>query len=212
MDLCFRCLVTIRYNEEILVWGGVRWIQSVEITHPYERTGRHWRRIEKGFAISNGSRVCWAPIIRSLSLVHANIRDSKTDRQAAYLSHMCVCDNMYIYTRYCCSTGHCTQFQYCECSCLSFSLPLFPSLIPHPPSIQPPFMPENHPFPHHPCSAKVEPIMPPAGQSAISLAASICTAEWVNFMFTISAESSVHPAIHDAQLCDGNLCSRISLL
>lgn len=98
MDLCFRCLVTIRYNEEILVWGGVRWIQSVEITHPYERTGRHWRRIEKGFAISNGSRLCWAPIIRSLSLVHANIRDSKTDRQATYLSHMCVCVITCIYT------------------------------------------------------------------------------------------------------------------
>lgn len=98
MDLRFRCLVTIRYNEDILVWDGVSWIQSVEINHPYDRTDRHWRRMRRGFAISNGSRVWWALLVRSLSLVHANIRDSKTDREAAYLSHICVCDNIYIYT------------------------------------------------------------------------------------------------------------------
>lgn len=135
----------------------------------------------------------------------------QTDRQRTCL--ICVCDNIYIHIH----------------PLLLFSQPLYtvsilrmfmsvsltPSIaITHPSSslYTTPLMPENHPFSHHPCSTKLEPIMPPAGQPAISLAASICTAEWVNFMFTISAQSSVHPAIHDAQLCDGNLCSRISLL
>lgn len=216
MDLCFRCLVTIRYNEDILVWDGVSWIQSVEINHPYDRTDRRWRRMRRGFAISNGSRVWWTLLVRSLSLVHANIRDSKTDRQAAYLSHICVCDNIYIYTHplllFSQPLYTVSILRMFMSVSLTLSIPIThpsPSLYTTPPHARKPSL-FSSPLQYQ--TGTNHAASRPAGQPAISLAASICTAEWVNFMFTISAQSSVHPAIHDAQLCDGNLCSRISLL
>lgn len=74
----------------------MRWIQSVEITHPYERTGRHWRRIEKGFAISNGSFAEHRSFVACHWSMLIFVTAKQTDRQRTCL--ICVCVITCIYT------------------------------------------------------------------------------------------------------------------